>query len=149
MHEHSILNESDERLKTNIQSPDVSALDVISKVQLYQFDWIESGRHENIGFIAQQLEAEVDPSMVHIDKKTGIYGISKMDFIPYLVKAVQELYGMIKGTPSVRTMAEFSKWHPSVPYEDKLAFIEEIAAKKAEFNKEPEQRPIINPEVCL
>ena len=144
---YSILTGSDERLKTNIRDPDVSALDVINKVQLYQFDWIESGRHENIGFIAQQLEAEAEPSMVRADKETGIYGISKMDFIPYLVKAVQELYGMVKGTPNIRTMAGVNKWRPSIPYEDKLAFIAEIAAQRAELHKGSEKNHLIGPEV--
>src|SRR5699024_1574507 len=47
---------SDERLKTNIQDADVTAIPVLQNVKFREFDWIETGEHDNIGIIAQDLE---------------------------------------------------------------------------------------------
>lgn len=90
LHNYSILNTSDERLKTNIEPPHVDALSVINAMQTYSFDWRESGKHENLGFIAQQLE-KINPDFVNVSPADGHYSTKEMKIIPYLVKAVQEL----------------------------------------------------------
>jgi hypothetical protein len=83
---------SDARLKENISPSDVNALDVINSMQAVQFDWIESGEHEDLGFIAQQLN-EVNPDFVGYATKGDdeINTIKLLKVIPYLIKAVQEL----------------------------------------------------------
>lgn len=88
---NSIINQSDARMKQNIAPPNLDALDLINSVDLKQYDWIESGRHQEIGIIAQQLET-VAPQLVHVDAD-GKYSIKMMEFIPYLIGAVQQLSG--------------------------------------------------------
>lgn len=150
MNRNDIYNQSDERLKTNIESPDVSGLDIINKTKLYQFDWIESNKHEDIGFIAQQLEAEVDSSFVNINKDNGVYEIREMHFIPYLVKAVQELYSMLNKSIGIQTIAisEREKWRPANDsYESKLEFIKNAKLTFKNKHKTVRTEPTILSEV--
>lgn len=95
MHNYSVLNTSDARFKKNIQNSDMDALSVINFIKTYSFDWKENGNHEKIGFIAQQLE-KVNPDFVNIDQADGHYSTKDMKIIPYLVKAVQELFAKIE-----------------------------------------------------
>lgn len=88
---YAVINQSDARLKTNISAPNVKALSLINAVDLKQYDWIESGKHQDMGIIAQQLET-VAPHLVHVDEE-GKYSIKMMEFIPYLIGAIQELSG--------------------------------------------------------
>lgn len=95
MNGYNILNQSDARLKTNIEDTSVNALDKINQIELKEFDWIKTNEHENIGMIAQQLET-VLPDLVHRDEKTDKLSIKTDKFIPYLIKAVQELYSLVE-----------------------------------------------------
>lgn len=90
MHNFSIWNTSDERLKTNIEESNIDALETINEIQIYSFDWIENGKHEDLEFIAQQLET-VNEDFINVNKEDGHYSVKEMKLIPYLVKAVQEL----------------------------------------------------------
>ena len=96
MHNYSVLNTSDERLKTNIRASDINALEVIKAMRTYSFDWRESGEPERLGFIAQQLERDVSGDFVDISASDGHYSTKEMKMIPYLVKAVQELSEQIE-----------------------------------------------------
>ena len=87
---NSIVNQSDARLKTNINDTKVNALDTLSNIELKEFDWIEDGSHEAIGMIAQQLQT-VAPDLVFEDSQTGKLSIKTIKLIPYLIKAIQEL----------------------------------------------------------
>lgn len=91
---NTILNTSDKRLKKNIEESGIDALSVINSMKTYSFDWRESGKHEKLGFIAQQLE-EINHDFVNINLADGHYSTKDMKIIPYLVKAVQELSGKI------------------------------------------------------
>lgn len=91
MNYFTILNQSDERLKTNIQESNVAALNIINAIKTYSFDWIENKEHVDVGFIAQQLEADVNADFINIDKEDTHYSVKEMNMIPYLVKAMQEL----------------------------------------------------------
>lgn len=90
MYNWSIVNSSDERLKCNIEESDVCALSVIKNIKTYRFDWIETGEHKNLGFIAQQIES-VEESLVDVSEDDGHYSTKDLDLIPYLVKSIQEL----------------------------------------------------------
>jgi len=79
---------SDERLKTNIIDADVSALEAINSLEMKQFDWIESGQHDELGLIADQVLV-VCPEMV--TKSEPWLNINMNKILMYLVKAVQEL----------------------------------------------------------
>ena len=90
MNSYEIHGASDERLKKNIKESEINALATINSIETYSYDWIESGKHEKVGFIAQQMETVVE-ELVHIEEKTNAYSINEIGLIPYLVKAVQEL----------------------------------------------------------
>lgn len=94
LHNYSILNQSDARYKENITPTQVDALSVLSAIELKAFDWIESGEHSEIGFIAQQLQ-EVLPDLVNENGQTGRLSVKTDKLIPYLVKAVQELSSLV------------------------------------------------------
>lgn len=87
---NNILNQSDARLKTNINNTNINALDKINQIEMKEFDWIENNKHEEIGMIAQQLK-KVLPDLVYEDEETSKLSIKTDKFIPYLIKAVQEL----------------------------------------------------------
>lgn len=83
---------SDETLKTNIEDTNVSALDTIQKILFRQFDWKETGAHEKLGVIAQEIEQIEEEFVSEVEmngKKTKVFNISKM--ILYNSKAIQEL----------------------------------------------------------
>lgn len=94
IYDTTIVNSSDVRLKKNIKEYAGDALSLIDSIKLNSFDWIETDKHEDIGFIAQQLR-DVVPDAVHEDDKTGRLYIKPMQLIPYLVGAVQELYRFV------------------------------------------------------
>jgi hypothetical protein len=90
MHNWDILNQSDARMKKNIQDCSINALELLNNIELKEFDWIQSNEHEPIGIIAQQLQ-EFAPELV--EEKDGHLSIKTMKLIFYLIKAVQELSG--------------------------------------------------------
>ena len=89
LHGKSLLNSSDERLKDNIKPCSKMALDTVNNINLYEFDWLTDGSHEDIGYVAQQVE-EVEPDLAYIDQE-GSYSVKESKMIRYLWKAVQEL----------------------------------------------------------
>ncbi len=148
MSKNSILNTSDERLKTNIEPSGVDALSVIDSIKTYSFDWVENGEHEEMGFIAQQLEAEASPDFVSINKHDGHYSTKEMKMIPYLVKAVQQLSEAVKelrGETAVRRSAKKEQWVPgSYTLEEKSAYAEALRPNPP-VDASREQPPIIIP----
>ena len=85
---NQIEKQSDRKLKTNIRPTDVSAVDLINRLDLMQYDWKSDGSHERIGLIAQELR-EVLPELT--TESDDALRIKYIDFIPYLLKAIQEL----------------------------------------------------------
>lgn len=85
---NQIEKQSDRKLKTNIRPTDVSAVDLINRLDLMQYDWKSDGGHEQIGLIAQELR-EVLPELT--TEYDDALRIKYIDFIPYLLKAIQEL----------------------------------------------------------
>ena len=88
---------SDRRLKENITDTAVKALDKINQLNLVAFDFIESKKHEEIGLIAQEAETII-PEVISRDPENpdGYLHIDYTVFVPYLLKAVQELDQKIK-----------------------------------------------------
>lgn len=93
MHNYSIYNQSDERLKEKIRPPEESALEKLLQLNILQYDWRETKEHVNMGVIAQQVE-QIIPEAVKVSDKTGLYSVNLIALIPYLVKALQELIQM-------------------------------------------------------
>ena len=148
IHYNSILNQSDARYKTNIAPTEVNALELLSKIDLKQFDWIESGEHNDIGIIAQQLR-EIAPELVDENKKTGRLSIKTDKFVPYLVKAVQELADIVKKSGAPTTVAKVlsvndaGKWTDTYTDEEKRAFIGQNHPVKLGPKREPDPPRII------
>ena len=140
VHGNSIINQSDARLKTNIQNTQIDALSVINQVKMKEFDWIEDGTHEDIGIIAQQLQA-VLPDLVHEDASTGKLSIKFIKFIPYLIKAIQELTEYIVG--DVSTFSFCRDWVDNYTEEEKNDFVAKLATLVQENEIIPE--PILIP----
>lgn len=88
---------SDRRLKENITDTTVKALDKINRLNLVAFDFIESKKHEEIGLIAQEAETII-PEVISRDPENpdGYLHIDYIAFVPYLLKAIQELDQKIK-----------------------------------------------------
>lgn len=128
MNSYEIHGASDERLKKNIKESEINALATINSIETYSYDWIESGKHEKVGFIAQQMETVVE-ELVHVEEKTNAYSINEIGLIPYLVKAVQELSKEVmelkeeiasmngKKVYKSRTKSASNKWELT-PYSD-------------------------------
>ena len=91
---------SDIRLKQNIENTDVNGLDAVNRMQLRQFDWRRDGKHQSIGFVADELET-IDPDLAlgggydedgNIDEKQ----VNTYMVVAYLTKAVQELSAKVE-----------------------------------------------------
>lgn len=85
---------SDVRLKENISDSKTDALDIVSQMKIRQFDW-KGGKHQNIGFIADELE-QIDPLLsvgggYLDDGSMNIKSIDTLYLLGYVTKAVQEL----------------------------------------------------------
>lgn len=142
-----VLMSSDERLKENIETADVDALDLVNNMQFYSYDWIESGKHVEMGFIAQQLEAEVAESLINVDAN-GEYSVKEMEMIPYLAKAIQELSTQVSSLKNEiaeltgESMASVKKaprkrWAPtSYTLDEKNAFIASTKPVEEEMKEE-------------
>lgn len=142
LHGFSILQNSDERLKTNIEVSDVDALSFIDEIQMFSFDWIQNEEHEDLGFIAQQLE-EINPNLIKVNEKDGHYSTKELKLIPYLVKAIQELNDKVSelqnqierlnGIPdtySIRKKSKKTKWSPTdYTEEEKITFANQLKPK--------------------
>lgn len=116
MHKWKVKNESDLRVKTNIQDTAIDCLKVLNSVDIKEFDWIETGKHD-IGIIAQQLQ-KVAPELVFTDEVDGHLSINTMNLIFYLIKAVQQL------SPGSYEKAEWT----DIPYLDKKVFVKKMQA---------------------
>lgn len=156
MNGNEIYNTSDERLKDNIIESDINAMSVLRKIRLYSFDWLETGTHETLGFVAQQIDQEASKDFLKEDPKTGAFSVSQTKMIPYLVKAVKELdeklnallgsdASLLDESGSVPEIDNVSSWTPTdYSTNEKLAFLQEI--KKARKAKPaPKPKPVIMP----
>ena len=85
---------SDQRLKTNIINAP-SALASVNAIKVRSFDWKSDGKHQEYGYIAQEL-LEVAPEAVHVpEDEDQMMGVDFGKLTPRLVKAIQELKAII------------------------------------------------------
>lgn len=91
------LNISDIRLKENIENSETDALETVNRMKVRQFDWKErmGGWHQNIGFVADELE-EIDPNLAlgggyDENGEMDIKQINSPYLLNYAIKAIQEL----------------------------------------------------------
>ena len=89
MSSHSIINSSDERLKTNIVPFAKSVLPELSRLGIVSYAWKETGEQVKAGFTAQNMQS-VFPELVEAND-AGILGIKTLELMPYVIKGIQEL----------------------------------------------------------
>jgi len=89
MNHKSIINSSDERLKTNILPFTKSVLPELRRLGIVSYAWKETGEQVKAGFTAQNMQS-VFPELVEAND-AGILGIKTLELMPYVVKGVQEL----------------------------------------------------------
>lgn len=89
MNHKSIINSSDERLKTNIVPFAKSVLPELSRLGIVSYAWKETGEQVKAGFTAQNMQS-VFPELVEAND-AGILGIKTLELMPYVIKGVQEL----------------------------------------------------------
>lgn len=88
---------SDIRLKENIENSETDALETVNRMKVRQFDWKKErgGWHQNIGFVADELE-EIDPNLAlgggyDENGEMDIKQINSPYLLNYAIKAIQEL----------------------------------------------------------
>ncbi len=85
---------SDERLKENIQETKLNALERIKQLNHVQFDWKLTKEHEEIGYIAQELE-KIDKNYVvkipNPQNEDVKYTVRELAILATATKAIQEL----------------------------------------------------------
>ena len=86
-----ITTASDRRLKENIEPTPVKALDKIKDLNLVTFDYIKDKSHEEIGLIAQEVLDIIPNAVSEYEGEDSHLTINYAKFIPYLLKAIQEL----------------------------------------------------------
>uniref|UniRef100_UPI0006876E90 tail fiber domain-containing protein n=1 Tax=Eremococcus coleocola TaxID=88132 RepID=UPI0006876E90 len=88
----SLQNDSDKRLKENIEATSVNALEEIKNLSFKSFDWKKSKEHEPIGLIAQ------DSGILRIkeDENHEFEAIDLSRALMLSLKAIQELEAKVK-----------------------------------------------------
>lgn len=88
---------SDIRLKKNVKDSKTNALETVNRMKVRQFDWKKErgGWHQNIGFVADELE-EIDPNLAlgggyDENGEMDIKQINSPYLLNYAIKAIQEL----------------------------------------------------------
>lgn len=96
------LNISDIRLKENIENSETDALETVNQMKVRQFNWKErmGGWHQNIGFVADELE-EIDPNLAlgggyDENGEMDIKQINSPYLLNYAIKAIQELSAKVE-----------------------------------------------------
>ena len=82
---------SDRKLKENIEPTPVKALDKINALNLVAFDYIKDKTHEEIGLIAQEVLNIIPGAVEKYEGEDNHLTINYSKFVPYLIKAIQEL----------------------------------------------------------
>ena len=67
-------------------------MDIINKLDMVEFDFIENHKHEEVGLIAQEVEKIIPQAISrNPDNEDDFLHIDYNTFVPYLIKAIQEL----------------------------------------------------------
>ena len=88
-------NQSDVRLKENFAKCSINALDAVLKMPVCSFDWKESGIHQPLGLVADEIE-KIDTLLVsgggyNEDGSINAKQIDRLLLTEYAIKAIQEL----------------------------------------------------------
>lgn len=91
---------SDIRLKEDIKDSSVNALSKIMQMQIREFNWKQTGMHQELGCVADELEL-IDPLLTtgggyDEDGTMNIKSIDTLLLSEYAIKGIQELYKQYK-----------------------------------------------------
>lgn len=91
---------SDIRLKENVLDCEINALDAVCKMPVCSFDWKETGVHQPLGLVADDIE-KIDPLLVlgggeNEDGSMNVKQIDRLLLTEYAIKAIQELSAVVK-----------------------------------------------------
>lgn len=124
MNHCNITNQSDERLKENIQLVGSGDLEKLMQIPVVSFDWLEAGEHVDAGVIAQDIET-LYPDCVKEDTE-GVKQAIPAKLLYHLMRAVQELNDKVENTQTIQGRVDkYSR-------EEKLDFIRSLEEKKKE-----------------
>lgn len=124
MNHCNITNQSDERLKENIQLVGSGDLEKLMQIPVVSFDWLEDGEHVDAGVIAQDIET-LYPDCVKEDTE-GVKQAIPAKLLYHLMRAVQELNDKVENTQTIQGRVDkYSR-------EEKLDFIRSLEEKKKE-----------------
>lgn len=82
---------SDERFKTDVSDTEVIALDLINQIKHRQFTWKKQNSHQNIGYIAQELEKIEKRMVIAPENDDEYYQVNSFYMMGLATKAIQEL----------------------------------------------------------
>ena len=85
---------SDQRLKSNIADAAPSSA-IVDAIQVRQFDWNDSGKHDDYGFVAQELHAVYPAAVTPSESEAEYWTVDFSKLVPLLVKEVQDLKARI------------------------------------------------------
>lgn len=91
---------SDKRLKENFSECEVSALDAVGAMPVCSFTWKETGVHQPLGLVADDIE-KIDPLLVlgggeNEDGSMNAKQIDRLLLTEYAIKAIQELSEIVE-----------------------------------------------------
>ena len=131
MNHCNITNQSDERLKENIQLTGSGDLEKLMRIPVVSFDWLETGERVDAGVIAQDIET-LYPDCVNEDTN-GVKQVIPAKLLYHLMRAVQELNDKVDDTQTIQGRVDkYSR-------EEKLDFIRSLEKKKKERSERREQ----------
>ncbi len=90
-----LVTSSDIKLKMNIKNTTLGGVDLLKKLRVVDFEYIDTPGKKQIGYIAQEVK-DIFPEMVSFNEIEGIYQISQMQLIPVFNKAIQEQQEVIE-----------------------------------------------------
>ena len=85
---------SDQRLKSNIADAAPSSA-IVDAIQVRQFDWNDSGKHDDYGFVAQELHAVYPAAVTPGESEAEYWTVDFSKLVPLLVKEIQDLKARI------------------------------------------------------
>ena len=94
---------SDERLKENMANAEINGMSIINMIKLFSFDWKETGKHQELGFSAQQLRTVCEDFVNAVKQPASseydeILQVRNFNILPYVIKGLQEAYAELKET---------------------------------------------------
>jgi hypothetical protein len=86
---YAYTNPSDRRLKDNIKYDNIQGMDFLKKIKIASFNYKDEPNKKRHGVVAQEVPEEF-AGLWKPEKEEDMYGIDYTQFVPILIKAVQQ-----------------------------------------------------------